>query len=52
MKIIYGMGTLYSRLLSAFLYNLKEFEFNFFLKSFSDIFAQSDILYEILQKKN
>lgn len=39
------------RLVSSFLNNLKEFEFNFFLNTFSEIFSETDILYEILQKK-
>ncbi|KAI5637529.1 zinc finger MYM-type protein 1-like [Phthorimaea operculella] len=37
--------------ITAFLFNLKEFEFNFFLKTFSDIFAETDVLYDVLQKK-
>lgn len=36
---------------SGFLNNLKEFEFNFLLHTFSEIFSETDILYEILQKK-
>ena len=36
---------------SSFLFIMKEFEFNFLLKSFADIFAETDILYDILQKK-
>lgn len=36
---------------TSFLHTLREFEFNFFLHVFNDIFAETDILYNIMQKK-
>lgn len=40
---------------TSFLFNMKEFEFNLFLKTFAEIlveiFAETDILYDIIQKK-
>ncbi|CAD0200538.1 unnamed protein product [Chrysodeixis includens] len=39
-------------LVSSFLFNMKEFEFNFLLKIFADIFAETHVLYGILQQKS